>query len=445
MRRSRTLLILLLLLSLVISACDPEDEEDTEEEQDTATDVVVDDENQAGDAICVANRFDIEGQGEAMWIIGGATGGSEMVVIDHDGNETTADQLIQMNDERINPVIDLETQDVAIIVLDDFYVFAGEDSSHGEVVSLQIQQQIRSREPYNFDPASNTIGGYPVLTWEPEGLPALHIIEANTDFQIDQVIAALQDALGVAENELGVTRVAVNMSFAVTPCQISEDFDLREYQRRIEESSEDEPIQRRTIAAVLAEDEAYMAPDTLEAMLGTPEERFGDIYGELLALYNRVGESADEGLEQFHQLIQESVGIADTYWNPGDRTIIYIAAAGNMGRSQDCFVPGSWPEVVCTSASIIDDSASEVAWEGSNLGQTMTLGGFHWIIRNPPQPTDLAYIGTSFAAPVVTSNMAFYLTVETLCSGPPLDISLTTFDDKPFREALESAGCATLN
>ncbi|MCI0710911.1 MAG: S8/S53 family peptidase [Chloroflexi bacterium] len=448
MSHLRILLILILLLALVVAACDPEEDEDTEDEQDTATDVVVDEENQAADPICVANRFDIEGQGEVMWNIGGATGGSEMVLIDQDGNETSPDQLLQMNDERLNPVADIETQNVAIIVLDDFYAFAGEDFSHGEVVSLQIQQQIRSRQPYDFDPARSAVDDYPVLTWDPEDpqLPAMHIIEADTDFEITRVIDGLQGALAVAGSGLDVSRIAVNMSFAVIPCQITEDFDLRMYQQQIDESVEGEPIPRRTIGAVLAEDEAYMAPDTLEAVLGAPEKRFEEqIYSQLLALYERANSSGDADLERFHQVIQDSVGTQDTYWNPGERTVIYIAAAGNMGRNQECYIPGSWPEVVCTSASIIDDSANEVAWEGSNTGQTMTLGGFHWIIRNPPQSTDLAYIGTSFAAPVVTSNLAFYLTVETLCAGPPLDISLATFDDKPFREALASAGCAALN
>jgi hypothetical protein len=449
MRFSRILLVLLVLLALVIAACDPEEEDDSDPEQETTpvTDVVDDEENETNGTICVANRFDIEGQGEQMWFIGGATGGDEIVVTDQDGNETTAEQLIEMGDPRLNPVLDLETQDVAVIVLDDFYDFAGEDISHGTIVSLQIQQQIRSREPYDFDPDRTTVNGYPVLRWNPEdeGLPTLYIIEADTDFVISQVVAALQDALHVAGDELGANRVAVNMSFAAVPCEITENFDLREYQRRIDGASEGEPIARRTVLAALVGDDEYMAPDTLEAVLGSPEERFSEVYGQLLALYGQVNELEDEGVDQLHQLIQETLGIEANYWNPEERTVIYVGAAGNMGRNQECLVPASWPEVICTSASIIDSTPNEIAWEGSNMGQTMTLGGFHWIVTNPPHSTDLAYIGTSFAAPVVTSNLAFYLTVEQLCQNPPLDISLTAFNDRPFREALESAGCVTLN
>jgi hypothetical protein len=131
--------------------------------------------------------------------------------------------------------------------------------------------------------------------------------------------------------------------------------------------------------------------------------------------------SGGGALDPLHEFIQKFTGM-DQYWNPfGDVLLFAVGSAGNFGRSLDAFVPAAWTEVAATSAFL----GERDPWAGSNRGQVMLAGGLY--------PYGNSYLlGTSFAAPVLSMNMAFYLTHKELCPEPPITLDLSRFPDPPF-------------
>jgi hypothetical protein len=130
------------------------------------------------------------------------------------------------------------------------------------------------------------------------------------------------------------------------------------------------------------------------------------------------------GLDPLHDYLKTLTGQGD-YWNSGNAPLVVaVGAAGNFGRDLVSFMPAAWPEVISVSATL-----NNSPWTSSNQGQVLLPGGFYDV-------DDYYIIGTSFAAPVMSANMAIYLTNPSVCQSPPLDLDTSGFPDAQLRRAV---------
>jgi hypothetical protein len=109
---------------------------------------------------------------------------------------------------------------------------------------------------------------------------------------------------------------------------------------------------------------------------------------------------------------------------------VAIASAGNFGQAA-AFAPGSFPEVISTSASIGLDFGQ--LWLPSNAGEVMAPGAWY--------PLDGEYVaGTSFSAPAMSAITGLLLSSGDLrCNFTPLMNG--AFDNRSFaRAALTACG-----
>ncbi len=359
---------------------------------------------------CAINEFDILGQGHAY--IQGASGTLPPGV--------TPDQIIDPANPALHVVREIGPEAVAILVLDDFTGVPNE-TPHGRLVADLLLEMLQAEPTYaappqlvNDDPA--------VWMWTPTGYGALFVVEVDTEgYNTDLLRSRLEEAVALMIDKFGVRRLVVNMSFVLVPC-VTPDYDLfalREMAQKGERISLLEAVARARQIPL----EFERTPERL-LKVSLLEDPTTQAVARVLAGYaQEVAASTARGgvLDPLHELIQKFTGV-DQYWNPyGDVVVFAVGSAGNFGRSLDAFVPGAWTEVAATSAFL----GARNPWEGSNRGQVMLAGGLY--------PYGNSYlIGTSFAAPVLSMNMALYLTHKELCPEPPLMLDLTGFPDPPF-------------
>jgi hypothetical protein len=198
---------------------------------------------------------------------------------------------------------------------------------------------------------------------------AVDIEDFNTSVIRDRVVAGLG-----ALNGLGVTNIAVNMSFAVVPCSVLFDFEasnLRTFEGYIEALLDANP--GATLAQIRRAIVTPVSPDPLRDLL------------------------------------------APTFSIP-DSTYVYVAAAGNYSLPYPMY-PAAWPEVVSVSSH---DVRSTKISPFSNRGETMITGGW-FRLSNPAgingtmtNAPKVVIQGTSFSAPAVAA-----FTAMDLASDPP--------------------------
>jgi hypothetical protein len=253
--------------------------------------------------------------------------------------------------------------------------------SHGAVVLQHMNRVIQGTWYWH----STTPSG-DVYTHELAGLggvPSSKLIVKAVD------IDGVEDSGEIAERiEAAISALApdeidyfvVNMSFALVPCSIKEDF---------------------------------------EKALGIVDF---EVYTEELAKHNRRRSEAVAGVistpvgeDSLHNLIKTQ---AQAY-KEGGPSIINVASSGNFARRFSMY-PGGWPEVVSVSSQDVHlDSLESDDWgygeqSGfSNDGKVMALGAWFELrednggldtMSNHLNP--VAYAGTSFAAPNVSAFSA---------------------------------------
>lgn len=371
------------------------------------------------DEHCAVTPFDIAGQGNY------AVPGDALAP------GVADDQIVELTGAALHAVTTIGSQPVAILVVDDFFEYA-DDVPHGRLVTDLLKGMIQAHPTYAFEPSQPVRFPY-VWVWEPPGdAPGGTLLLVEVDIE-DGDTAGLRDEIErtvtTLRREFDVSRIVLNMSFVLVPC-VTPDYDvvaLRE--ARVRRETDYVPLLAeiarsrnividldRTAADVLAqplhEDAAYRAVTVV------------------LANYALRVARPEPGAEpdQLHAYLQSLTGPGTPWNSSADPVIVAVGAAGDMERRVASFAPAAWAEVAGVSASL----GPRAPWPSSNQGQVMLPGGLF--------PVDDVYlIGTSFAAPVLSLNMAFYLTHEDVCADPPLDLAVPRFLDEPLARVVNRA------
>ncbi|NDJ77170.1 MAG: hypothetical protein GYB65_13020 [Chloroflexi bacterium] len=369
---------------------------------------------------CAVTPFDIAGQGR--YTISGASGGTVPPGV-------SRDQIVDPLLRDLQLATNIGREPVAVLVIDDFFEYRDE-VAHGRLVTDQLIAMIQGNPIYDFEP--RRMYNDPVVwAWEPDGgYGALYVVEVDTEnYDTSQLRSRVEDTANLVIDYLGVRRLVLNMSFALIPCE-TPVYNLRELraQRVVGETERQTLIAEvgasSRIDVEVRTDARSITSSSLVAEEGTQRT------ARMLTVYAIDTAEADESgaLDPLHDLIRGMT--SGTYWSPNREVmVVAVGSAGNFGRNLDSFAPASWPEVISTSAYI----GLDTEWEGSNKGQVMLPGGLYPV-------GDLYVIGTSFSAPVMSMNMAFYLTNSSLCSSPPLDLDLQDFLDPDIVDVVD-AGC----
>ncbi len=372
---------------------------------------------------CAVTAFDIAGQGN--FYIGGS-GGTVPTGLNKN-------QIVPPNLPDLQFVQDIGTQNVAILVIDDFFAYKDE-VAHGRVVTDALVTMIRANPVYATKPQRIANDEAPVIwAWETDNAGKLLVVEVDTaNYDTTQLKDRVETAVNLVHDTYDVNRVVLNMSFVLLPC-VTPDYDLKAQRaNRVTGETVRTPLltavaEKRDISIKLDR-----KPNELTSRALDDDRQTRAVVNVISQYASRAARDrlteGDGVLDPLHDYILELTG-EDQYWNTsGELMVVAVGSAGNFGRPFDSFVPGAWPEVLSTSAFI----GLNTPWVSSNRGQVMLVGGVY--------PVGDAYvIGTSFSAPVLSMNLAFYLTQDALCSDPPLDVDIQTFRDETMAHVINAA------
>lgn len=203
--------------------------------------------------------------------------------------------------------------------------------------------------------------------------------------------------------EPSIKHFSVNMSFAIVPCDVLEDFR--------------------------------------NSTVKTFEE-----YIERLASRNGYSSFANDILDLAHrpneQLLRGFAAEAAAF--TGAEAVVFAASAGNYGHKLNYpLAPAAW-EMVVSSSSL--NRATQIKSDFSNPGEVMTMGAWFMLtdpigLYNEGEPADaLVYAGTSFSSPGVAVALAFDLAQRTPdCQTPHAsfsELAYGSFDDLLLRDAI---------
>lgn len=303
---------------------------------------------------CGLSPFVVGGQ----WHISGATGFVEP------GHSGAMPETTGLNISAAHP---LGSESVAIVVVDDF---DGADLSR--LVS------------YPHEVAH----GY--LVWdhlERLSQGAFTLVQVNTHRYLDTLTIADEINLAISDLQTsGISRIVVNMSFAVIPCTVAQDFT---------ESG-------------LQTFEAYA-----NAIREQAPQLFSDIHvfeDALLAILSRAVNVSDDPFAMYldewciDTSVSDDTGGISTicYREEHSIAIALVASSGNFGYSYS-FFPGAFDKVTSVAALEIGTGRR---WFYSNEGDVAEDGGWY---EFADATGSISYIGTSFAAPAHSYRLALNL------------------------------------
>ncbi len=241
--------------------------------------------------------------------------------------------------------------------------------------SFEIHKPARidlfNEPPFNFEPFSGHVTQFPNLN--------LTVIAIDTeDFDTSIIAGRIAATIQRAADHWNISRFAANMSFGLVPCSVLEDFTAVKQMYPTFESYRDALLAKNKLSVTQFHKE-------LTEILTTP---VGNDPLQLLAQFNPEAIS----------------GNVDA--------VAYLASAGNYGMNYSLF-PAHWPEFASVSASDLSVDPSrplEISHKDaaySNSGEILLPGGYYQLNLYYPgggwQPIpDIAFAGTSFAAPVLS-------------------------------------------
>lgn len=291
---------------------------------------------------------------------------------------------------------------VAIIVVDDF---AGE-SSHVEVFNASKNTILNRFDannsktwPIHGDVVLNHINlllaasDYRFIHYnllEPKGARAYWthpngnniVIEALgfNNAQSSSIVKQLETSIRNLQAE-GYKNIVVNMSFAIVPCSVWNDYSKHiEQYKTIEEYAE----------AIYAKNEAALA-----AKIDL------DIYGQKVVLPELMLKLTT-AIDPLQDPLYKSLN--------RQKDLIFIASAGNFGNDFSTY-PAAYPNVIAVSA--LDISSNKKA-NYANTGNILLAGGDFILefMNNSIEKSNISYKGSSFAAPELS-----YIAALNLASG----------------------------
>ena len=323
--------------------------------------------------------------------------------------------------------------------------------SHGALVMHQIVQMVEAAgyTELQTPPASQALRAfmrpydgefyydYSVLV-----IGAVDTAGFDTDVIAERIANAL-DALRLlayeADGVVDVSRVAVNMSFAIVPCDVLEDATaagLETFEDYVDALGAENDVALDFYAELT---ELLLTPvrPNLDPLIGLPSSGVvcdlgpqglsqpplgaavarsdvrphGQGVGWAYELVSEIWVELVEVPEQLTAFLNARYGgfPPDFDWGDCDQhwqstSVVYVASAGNFGLGFPMY-PAAWPLVVGTSSQ--DGAAAPANFTSqkssfSNSGQVMAPGALFELGRSPNGERSIAYAGTSFAAPVVS-------------------------------------------
>jgi len=296
------------------------------------------------------------------------------------------------------------SEDVAIIVVDDFAgdesgiehfnsskdvvesIFNAQDSStwpqHGEVVLNHLNLLLLASD-YTMSGYEVKVGGARANWTYPNGkrltIEALDFNNAKSQSIADRLESSIKKL-----NDDGFENIVVNMSFALVPCSIWNDYvaHVEQYQT-LEEYAQ----------AVYGKNEA-----ALSAKIDL------NVYGESVVLP-----------ELIFKLTTAVNPLSDPLFKSikKHKNVTFIASAGNFGNDFSTY-PAAYPNVIAVSAL---DLAGNKKASYSNSGNVLVAGGDFLLefISGDIQKSKISYKGSSFAAPELSYIAALNLASGSAC------------------------------
>lgn len=360
---------------------------------------------------CAASEFDRPGQGlqavgaglQAVGAVGGLFSGASS---DFAGEITTTEAVAEQI--RNGLLSDYFKRDVAILVVDDFggefklprELFAGGSPdlealvasgalSHGALVFHQLLELADEALPH----FRSYVGHNPRIDSDP--YVKFHDYRGNylmiqavdvAGLDTDLVAERIRDAIGFigGNGGIGYKHVVVNMSFAIVPCAVVDDFGA------VRASTNEIATFEAYVAALGAANgigEQYNAE--LGQLVGTPV----DLSSEPLFTYLNCPLPSASGLRCDGKPDGE-------YSRPTLDSLVHVAASGNFGNDYALY-PAAWPSVVSVGSLTVEGEGYAQGPSSFSNAATVLAPGQSFEL-NSRRGRTVAYAGTSFSAPVVS-------------------------------------------
>jgi hypothetical protein len=268
--------------------------------------------------------------------------------------------------------------------------------SHGALVFRQIRDEILGTGLYTLNSALSTTTKK-IYESKISTKFRLTVVAVNTELQSTGVIASriksAIDALALAPSPTPLTGIAINMSFALMPCEVYNDYK--------------------------AWDSSITDVQTFEDYMKELFNKNTDVASSYDELVQAIVESTNNfnGIQDpLYRLIQGNSGV-----NYSARRNAYIASAGNYSLKYSMY-PANWANVVNVTGSAVGTPSTRADF--FNQGEVMhTAASFQ---LNPgsfcsPNCNPVYYLGTSFSAPTVTTFSALDLATVKRCKNPTLN------------------------
>lgn len=276
--------------------------------------------------------------------------------------------------------------------------------SHGALVMRQITNEIAGTKRYTLK-RRFTAGSVWLYTENTTG-KRLVVKAVNTRLQNTSIIssltsAAITDVLTNASYKVdGV--VTINMSFALMPCTVYEDYTLWDAAKEDTQTFEE-----------------YMG-EVAQLNLVDDDE-----------LVEAVTESTNQPSDPLLRLLQDP--------SQGASKHVYVAASGNYSLNKPMY-PAGWKEVVdVTGSTFGKPSVRDTSF--FNAGEIMDVGASFRL--NPPLSTGgqpVYYFGTSYATPTVSVFSALDTAGNRQCANGQgiSDLAINSQDlvDTPLKDAV---------
>jgi len=294
--------------------------------------------------------------------------------------------------------------------------------SHGALVLHHVLELVPTALPWMSGPVEHAgPGGQPYYEFTSgyEGHLYVQVIDVG-DMDTDGIPAKILTGIAAyGDDEFKAYNMYVNMSFAIVPCSVLEDYRSASQLPTFEAYVD-------ALAAVNRIGDQYQP--ALEELVSTPVRVSDDPLLSYLACpipATREGSPVCDGS-----------GPGEDDWGPFDR-LVHVAASGNYGNDYALY-PAASTSVVSVG-SLERAGAGYLAAGYSNAAQVAAPGGL--FVLSQEGGRTIAYAGTSFAAPEV----ALFLAIDsmsynpgTLCGrwnkGPGGDLKLASgdYDMVPF-------------
>lgn len=244
-----------------------------------------------------------------------------------------------------------------------------------------------------------------IQAWEigPEENAKIFLVQVDTGGYDTEIVATrIGEAINKLEDEWGIKRFVLNMSFGILPCNL--EIDYEKYADDVKRQNALSAMDREPEdVANLSEDGESKYID--EYIIGWQRKDLA--YARLDMGFAYLMRQGDDPLYDFladpNQYAKEKLGIEIG----NDTHIISVASAGNHDKEFP-FAPALWENVISVSApseqfaKVVD---GKCRWFRSNNGEVMTSGMGEVMVDDTP----VLIRATSFAAPELSYYAAHYL------------------------------------